>query len=82
MKLKVVHVMPGAVLALAVACLADEKLAGHSSSPCACDFDCDGIADLLVGAEDGFFYHLRNPRAGTPVERPVDIDLVGRSMLI
>ena len=43
--------------------LADEKLAGHSTSPCACDFDGDGVKDLLVGAEDGFYYHLRNPRA-------------------
>jgi hypothetical protein len=41
--------------------LADEKLAGHSTSPCACDFDGDGVKDLLVGAEDGFFYHLANP---------------------
>ena len=41
--------------------LADEKLAGHTTSPCACDFDGDGVADLLVGAEDGFFYHLANP---------------------
>jgi len=42
--------------------LAEEKLAGHSTSPCACDFDGNGIPDLLVGAEDGFFYHLANPR--------------------
>ena len=41
--------------------LANEKLAGHTTSPCACDFDGDGVADLLVGAEDGFFYHLANP---------------------
>ena len=41
--------------------LADERLAGHTTSPCACDFNGDGVADLLVGAEDGFFYHLANP---------------------
>ena len=44
--------------------LADDKLEWHSTSPCACDFDGDGVPDLLLGAEDGFFYHLRNPRSG------------------
>ena len=43
--------------------LTDDKLEWHSTSPCACDFDGDGIPDLLLGAEDGFFYHLRNPRS-------------------
>ena len=43
--------------------LSDDKLEWHSTSPCACDFDGDGISDLLLGAEDGFFYHLRNPRS-------------------
>ena len=43
--------------------LSAEKLAGHSTSPCACDFDGDGVPDLLVGAEDGFFYLLANPRS-------------------
>ena len=26
------------------------------------DWDRDGVPDLLVGAEDGFFYYLKNPR--------------------
>ena len=43
--------------------LTDDYLETHSTSPCACDFDADGIPDILLGAEDGFFYHLRNPRS-------------------
>ena len=27
------------------------------------DWDRDGIQDLLIGAEDGYFYHMKNPRA-------------------
>lgn len=37
------------------------KLAGHSTSPTTVDWDRNGVPDLLVGAEDGFFYHLENP---------------------
>ncbi len=38
-------------------------LAGHSSSPTTVDFDRNGVPDLLVGAEDGYFYLLKNPRS-------------------
>jgi hypothetical protein len=37
------------------------KLAGHDTSPTTVDWDGDGRRDLLVGAEDGFLYYLRNP---------------------
>ncbi|MDR0901751.1 MAG: VCBS repeat-containing protein [Opitutaceae bacterium] len=40
------------------------KLAGHSTAPATADWDGDGIPELLAGAEDGFFYMLKNPRAG------------------
>ena len=40
-----------------------EKMAGHSSCPTTCDFDGNGIPDLLIGTEDGCFYHAVNPRA-------------------
>ena len=40
--------------------LGKRLLAGHTTCPTACDFDGNGVPDLLVGAEDGFFYHLRN----------------------
>ncbi len=42
--------------------LDDAPLAGHTTSPTACDFDGDGKEELLVGAEDGFFYLLANER--------------------
>lgn len=36
-------------------------LAGHTTSPTTVDWDKNGIPDLLVGAEDGHFYYLKNP---------------------
>ncbi|MFH1740881.1 MAG: hypothetical protein ABIH23_17885, partial [bacterium] len=32
------------------------QLEGHTTCPTTTDWDNDGIRDLLVGAEDGFFY--------------------------
>ena len=37
-------------------------LAGHTTSPTVVDWDRDGVPDLLVGAEDGYFYYKKNPR--------------------
>ena len=42
--------------------LSDIHLEGHTSAPTAVDWDGDGIADILAGAEDGHFYLLKNPR--------------------
>jgi hypothetical protein len=42
--------------------LATTVLAAHDTSPAAADFNRDGIDDLLVGAEDGYLYHM--PRQG------------------
>lgn len=39
----------------------ERKLAGHTTSPTTVDWDKDGKRDLFVGAEDGFFYLLKNP---------------------
>ena len=36
------------------------RLAGHTTSPTVVDWDKNGIPDLLVGAEDGCFYYLKN----------------------
>jgi hypothetical protein len=36
-------------------------LAGHSTSPTIVDWDKNKIPDLLAGAEDGYFYYLKNP---------------------
>ena len=41
--------------------LSEQKLAGHTTSPTPVDWDKDGLPDLLLGAEDGFFYYLKNP---------------------
>lgn len=49
--------------------VSDVSLNGHSTSPCAVDFDGDGVSDLLIGAEDGFFYHVPNPRTVDREER-------------
>ncbi|MCC6679494.1 MAG: VCBS repeat-containing protein [Phycisphaeraceae bacterium] len=43
--------------------LSDMVLAGHTTSPTTVDWDNNGIPDLLLGAEDGRFYYLKNPRA-------------------
>lgn len=40
-------------------------LAGHTTSPTIVDWNKDGVPDLLVGAEDGFFYCMKNPHAMT-----------------
>ena len=34
------------------------QLEGHTTSPTTVDWDGDGIRDLLVGGEDGFFYYF------------------------
>ena len=36
----------------------EAKLAGHNPTPNAADWNGDGKLDLLVGAEDGFFYYF------------------------
>jgi hypothetical protein len=40
--------------------LSKEVLAGHSTSPTIVDWNKNGIPDLLIGAEDGHFYYLKN----------------------
>jgi hypothetical protein len=43
--------------------LSKRKLAGHTSSPCTVDWDKDGVRDLIVGAEDGYLYWMKNPNS-------------------
>jgi len=43
--------------------VSDQILAGHTTSPTIVDWNKDNILDLLVGAEDGHFYYLKNPHS-------------------
>ncbi len=43
--------------------LDSRNIASHDVSPTTVDWDGDGVPDFLGGAEDGFFYFLRNPRS-------------------
>lgn len=45
--------------------MGEKRLQGHTSCPTWTDFDGDGLPELLVGAEDGFFYTLANPLVET-----------------
>ena len=40
--------------------LSDVVLAGHTTAPTSVDWNGDGVYDLLLGAEDGHFYLLKN----------------------
>jgi hypothetical protein len=51
--------------------MVDERiLAGHSTSPTVVDWERNGVPDLLVGAEDGFLYYMKNPHGPEPGTRP------------
>ncbi len=39
----------------------NHRLAGHTTSPTVADWNADGILDLIIGAEDGYFYLLNRP---------------------
>lgn len=39
------------------------QLSTHDPQPAACDFNGDGVPDLVFGAMDGYIYYLRNPRS-------------------
>ncbi len=40
--------------------MSDARLAGHTSSPTVVDFNNDKVPDLVIGAEDGHFYYMKN----------------------
>jgi hypothetical protein len=41
--------------------VSSRRLAGHDTSPTPVDWNHDGHPDLVIGAEDGRLYYLRNP---------------------
>ncbi|MEI2724548.1 MAG: VCBS repeat-containing protein [Verrucomicrobiota bacterium] len=42
--------------------VSERNIEGHDTSPTTVDWNNDGVPDLLIGAEDGYLYYLRNPR--------------------
>lgn len=50
----------GKVVLKKIGNLARRNVAGHTSSPTACDFDRDGKPDLVVGAENGRIYFINH----------------------
>ncbi len=50
----------GKIVLKKVGNLAKRNVAGHTSSPTACDFDSDGKPDLVVGAENGRIYFIKH----------------------
>lgn len=50
----------GKIVLKKVGNLARRNVAGHTSSPSACDFDKDGKPDLIVGAENGRIYFIKH----------------------
>jgi hypothetical protein len=51
----------GQVMLRDMGTISTHRLAGHTTSPTTVDWDTDGVRELLLGAEDGFFYHFNNP---------------------
>ena len=39
--------------------MGERDLAGHTTCPTVVDWNKDGKKELLIGAEDGFFYYLK-----------------------
>ncbi len=50
----------GKVVLKRIGNLAKRNVAGHTSSPTACDFDGNGKPDLVVGAENGRLYFIKH----------------------
>jgi len=55
----------GKVVLKKIGNLAKRNVAGHTSSPTACDFDQNGKPDLVVGAENGRIYFIPHEACNT-----------------
>lgn len=51
--------------------LSSAILGGHSTSPTTVDWNGDSVRDLLIGAEDGFFYYLPR-KSWNDMQNPVE----------
>ena len=70
----------GLVVLKRIGNVSKRNISGHTTSPAVADFDRDGVPELLIGAEDGRFYHLRKQdaiehsgdqlQARAPMEKP------------
>ena len=58
--------------------VSDRKLSNHTTSPTTVDFDGDGRPELLVGAEDGYFYYLLGGGAEKTVAPDGEKDMTKR----
>ena len=52
--------------------VANLDLSTHDPQPAVCDFNADGVPDLVFGAMDGFVYYLRNPRSNLVGTNPAE----------
>ena len=48
----------GSVVLKKIGNLAHRNIGGHTCNPSVCDFDRDGKPDLVIGSENGRFYHI------------------------
>jgi len=46
--------------------LGDRNIADHAMPPTVCDWDCNGVPDILIGANDGNVYYLKNTLIANP----------------
>lgn len=54
--------------------VAKQNLQGHDTSPTTVDWNRDGLRDLVIGAEDGHFYYLENPRTDRTPKQTTGIE--------
>lgn len=48
----------GKVVLKKVGNLSTRNVAGHTASPAVCDFNRDGVVDMMIGSENGRIYHI------------------------
>ncbi|MCS7467783.1 exo-alpha-sialidase [Stieleria sp. ICT_E10.1] len=69
----------GKVVLKRIGNLARRNVAGHTSSPSACDLDQDGKPDLMVGAENGRIYYIAHDDCIEYSDEQIDADIVNEA---